>query len=73
MGWASGTEIASVMVDLCLKYVPPELHKSFLVEAFRGLEDMDWDTQGDLCYDMNDPSFELIQSAFKELHPNWYL
>jgi hypothetical protein len=70
MGWASGTEVASGMVDL-LKYVPVTNHKPFLVEAFRLLENMDWDTQGDLCYDMDDPYFELIQSAFKELHPNW--
>lgn len=73
MGWGSGTEIASDMVDLCIKYVPLESRKAFLVYAFKGLENNDWDTQMDLCCDTDDPNFELIQSAFKELHPNWYL
>ncbi len=72
MGWGSGSEVASGMVDLCLEYVPRHSQKPFLVEAFRTLESLDWDTHMDILGNKHDPSYDLIHSVFREMHPTWY-
>lgn len=43
MGWASGTEIAAVIEELLLKYVPKNKLKKEAKKILETLTDMDWD------------------------------
>ncbi len=76
MGWASGTEIASLLIDLCIKYVPLQSQHEFLLTGFRELEKCDWDTVGDLLgyYDCtsSDPEKILVFGVVNEMYPGYH-
>ena len=67
MGWSSGSELFSIVIDSVKKRLPDNERRELYVELIPAFEDMDWDTQ-DECMG-KDPMYE---AALKELHPNWH-
>lgn len=68
MGWASGSTLFSIVIDVIQEHVPDHDERveiyTGLIEAF---EESDWDTQ-DECMG-EDPAYD---EALKELHKDWY-
>jgi hypothetical protein len=68
MGWCSGSQLFSDVIDVISQNVPDEEDR---VVIYKGLisafEEFDWDTQ-DECVG-EDSAYD---SALKELHPEWY-
>jgi len=71
MGWCSGTYIFdAIMEGIVDKKIRTDEEKiEFIKEIISELENMDWDCQEDSWYYWNN---ELVETAFKELHPSWF-
>lgn len=68
MGWASGSDLYSQVIDVLKEYIPKkekrvEAHE-ILIQAF---ESMDWDTEVE-CLGED----EAFDEAMKNLYPNWF-
>ena len=70
MGWCSGSYIFDAVLDgLFNKEIKTDDDKvEFIKWIISELENMDWDCQQETMYWNN----ELVQRAFKELHPTWF-
>lgn len=67
MGWASGTDLMSEIIDAAKEAIPEDWkRKEFYKKVISAFEDMDWDCQGECLRE--DPAFD---DALKKLHPDW--
>ena len=67
MGWASGTEVADIIIETVKAEVKDDAtRKRIYIGMIRALEHYDWDTQ-DECMG-TDPMFD---AALHQAHPDW--
>lgn len=67
MGWASGTEVANIIIETVKAEVADgATRRRIYAGMIRALEHHDWDTQ-DECLG-EDPEFD---AALREAHPTW--
>jgi hypothetical protein len=67
MGWASGGDLASSIIETVKEYVKSKATRTHIyVDIIKALESNDWDTQ-DEC-EGQDPAFD---EAMRINHPDW--
>lgn len=70
MGWCSGTEIFDDVTGMVIDQDLEDKEKYAIIKRLViSLENGDWDCQSDSEY----YDHELVQSVFKELHPDWFV
>lgn len=72
MGWCSGTEIFDDVTGMVIDQDLEDKEKYAIIKRLViSLENGDWDCQSDSDSEYYD--HELVQSVFKELHPDWFV
>lgn len=68
MGWSSGTDLMSDVINIIKTNVKNEKsRKDIYTELIEAFEDQDWDCQMECC-DLD----TVYDAALKEMYPEWF-